>query len=76
MTVLNDESAIRIFQLVTLRSAVKLEALGMKRRGRSATAITKDLFKLKRNLKSIEVLAVLDYAIGKINRGEVEIHKG
>lgn len=63
-------SEIEMFRLLTMRGAVKLECLGMKRRGRSATAIVKDELKLKRSLKSIEVLAVLDYTIAKLNRGE------
>lgn len=58
---------IKLFQLLTLRQAVKLECLGMKRRGKSATVIVKDLLGLKRTLKKIEVLAVLDFAIAKIN---------
>jgi len=49
---------------------VKMEVLGMTRRGRSATAIVKDELGLKRTLKDIEVLAHLDYAIAKLNRGE------
>ena len=70
MSTLNDEKAIAIYRLAVLRSAVKLEVLGMTRRGRSATTIVKKELGLKRSLKSIEVLAVLDYTIAKINRGE------
>jgi hypothetical protein len=70
MTVLNDQTAIEIYRLAVLRGAVKMEVLGMTRRGRSATAIVKDELKLKRSLKSIEVLAHLDYIIAKLNRGE------
>ena len=67
---LDNESAIAIYRLAVLRSAVKMEVLGMTRRGRSATAIVKDELGLKRTLKDIEVLAYLDYAIAKLNRGE------
>ena len=70
MSTLNNETAIAIYRLAVLRSAVKMEVLGMTRRGRSATSIVKDELGLKRSLKSIEVLAVLDYTIAKINRGE------
>lgn len=34
------------FQLVALRGAVKLEKLGMKRRGKSATMIARQMFNL------------------------------
>ncbi len=70
MSTLNNETAIAIYRLAVLRSAVKMECLGMTRRGRSATAIVKKELGLKRTLKSIEVLAILDYTIAKLNRGE------
>jgi len=66
---LSTNRQIKIFQLLTLRQAVKLECLGMKRRGKSATVIVKDMLGLRRNLKSIEVLAVMDYALSRLNKG-------
>lgn len=63
-------NSITLFRLKTLQCAVRMEVLGMTRRGRSATAIVKSELGLKRNLKPVEVLAVLDYALGKIDRGE------
>ena len=40
-------------RLITLRGALKLELLGMKRRGRSAYAIIKDEFGLKGNKQKV-----------------------
>lgn len=42
-TVIDTPEAIERYRLVALRGAVKLEAIGMKRRGRSAKAIAADL---------------------------------
>lgn len=67
-TMIDTQRQIKIFQLLTLRQAVKLECLGMKRRGKSATVIVKDMLGLRRNLKSIEVLAVMDYALSRLNK--------
>jgi hypothetical protein len=61
-----EANPITLYRWTVLRSAVKMECLGMKRRGRSATAIVKDELKLKRSLKSIEVLANIDFHIMKI----------
>ncbi len=46
-TVLNTPAQIQAFRLLTLRSALKLEILGMKRRGPSAHSIIKKEFNLK-----------------------------
>jgi hypothetical protein len=39
-------NALTYFQLVSLKGAVKLEAKGMKRRGKSATMIVRQMFNL------------------------------
>ena len=44
MSVLTDPDKINLFRIKTLRSALKLETLGMARRGRSAYAIIKSEF--------------------------------
>jgi len=44
---LNTPSQIDAFRLLTLRGALRLEVMGMKRRGRSAYAIVKEEFDLK-----------------------------
>jgi hypothetical protein len=44
---------IENFRLLTLRSALRLEVRGMKRRGRSAYAIVKEEFGLKGNKQKV-----------------------
>ena len=44
MSVLTDPDKINMFRIKTLRSGLKLECLGMKRRGRSVYAIIKNEF--------------------------------
>jgi hypothetical protein len=45
--ILNTPNQIDAFQLLTLRGALRLEVMGMKRHGRSAYAIVKEEFDLK-----------------------------
>jgi hypothetical protein len=45
--------SIAVYRLIVLRSALRLEKLGMKRRGRSALAIVKEEFGLKGNRDSV-----------------------
>jgi hypothetical protein len=47
------------FQILALYQAVKLEVIGLKRRGRSATVIAKELLGMPRNTKRELVLARL-----------------
>ena len=49
MMVINTE----FYRLITLRSALELEILGMKRRGRSAYSIIKEEFGFKGNKKKV-----------------------
>lgn len=44
---LTDQEAIALYRMATLRAALKLEVLGMKRRGRSVFAIVKEENNLK-----------------------------
>ena len=44
---------ISFFRLVALKGALKLETLGMKRRGRSAYSIVKEEFGFKGNKKKV-----------------------
>lgn len=55
---------VRFARLLALRGAVHLEGLGMKRRGRSATAIVKQEFGIKGNRD--KVLAFLDSEIARM----------
>lgn len=52
-TMLTTPEEISAARLITLRGALKLELLGMKRRGRSAYSIIKDEFGLKGNKQSV-----------------------
>ena len=45
--ILNTPTQIDAFRLLTLRGALRLEVMGMKRHGRSAYAIVKEEFDLK-----------------------------
>lgn len=47
-------------QLVALRASVKLEILGMKRSGRSATVIAKELLGMKKSALKQDVLNQLN----------------
>lgn len=49
----NTPESINAFRLLTLRGALKLEVLGMKRRGPSALSIVKREFGFKGNAKSV-----------------------
>lgn len=62
---------IEYFRLKTLRSAVKLETLGMKRRGTSAMKIVKTELGLKLSTKGVDVLAALDARIEEYAQGQV-----
>ena len=62
-SVLNKKDEILQFRLLTIRSGVRLEALGMTKRGKSCTAIAKEMLGLSRNTKRDEVLQALDALI-------------
>ena len=53
MITLETPEQIAMFRLLSLKSALKLECLGMKRRGQSAYAIVKAELGLKGNKKSV-----------------------
>lgn len=61
--VLNTPEQIEMFRLVTLRAAVKLECLGMKRSGRPATVIARELLGLPKSTRKEQVLAALNEAM-------------
>lgn len=52
-TMLTTPEEISAARLITLRGALKLELLGMKRRGRSAYSIIKEEFGLKGNKQRV-----------------------
>jgi len=53
IVIIDDKESIKIHRLCTLKGALKLEILGMKRRGRSAYSIIKEEFNLKGNRKKV-----------------------
>ena len=53
MTIITGKENIDKFRLVTLKHALKLEILGMKRRGKSAYAIIKAEFDLTGGKKKV-----------------------
>jgi hypothetical protein len=59
-TTIKGSENITLFRLITLKHALKLETLGMKKRGKSAYAIVKEEFNLKGNKqKVIEQLEII-----------------
>lgn len=67
--VLNKKDEILQFRLITLRAGVKLEALGGKKRGKSCTAIVREMLGYPRNTPRAELIQALDALINtyKIN---------
>lgn len=63
---LTTPAQIQLFQLVQLKAMIKLEALGMTRKGRSATVVAKELLGLKKSTKREVVLALV---VAKIEEG-------
>jgi len=53
MQVYDNARAIARFRMRALHGALKLETLGMKRKGRSAYSIVKEEFKLKGNKEKV-----------------------
>jgi len=51
--ILNTPSQIDAFRLLTLRGALRLEVMGMKRHGRSVYSIVKEEFDLKGNKQKV-----------------------
>jgi hypothetical protein len=60
---MTDKDKILQYRLLTIRSGVRLEALGMKKSGKSCTAIAKEMLGYSRNTKREEVLQALDALI-------------
>ena len=53
MIIADTPDKINMFRLLSLKGALKLEMVGMKRRGRSAYAIIKDEFGFKGNREKV-----------------------
>jgi hypothetical protein len=59
MTMLHTPKQIELARLATLRAAVRLELVGMKRNGRPASAIARELLGLPPRTNKAAVLAAL-----------------
>ena len=67
MTTYDDPQAIAHFRMKTLRGALKLEILGMKKNGRSVYSIVKEEFGFKGNKQ--KVLEQLEQKLGLNTQG-------
>ncbi len=65
MTALTTPEQIALFRIAALKSAVKLEMMGLRRsnKGRSATAIAREEMGLKKSAHRAEVLRALEAAL-------------
>jgi len=63
MWIADTPKKIAFVRLVALRGAVKMEALGLKRSGRSATVIAKELLGLSKGARRQSVIDALTAAI-------------
>ena len=61
-------SGIHLFRLITLRGAIRMEAMGMKRKGTPATVIVRKMFKLGSGASRTEVLARLQQEIEEFQK--------
>ncbi len=66
-TIVTNPDAIRAVQIVAQRGAVKLEKLGMTRRGPSITSQLKKHYGLKRSASYDDVIAQLNSDLATIN---------
>jgi hypothetical protein len=73
--VASTPESIFFTRLLALRGAVKLEMRGMKRRGRSASVVAKELLGISKSARRKKVLEKLDEAIEQMkaeHRGELQ----
>jgi hypothetical protein len=61
--ILNTPDQIELYRICVIKQSVKLESLGMKRHGRSATSIARGMLGLGRNAKHSIVLEKLNELI-------------
>ena len=71
-TTITGSENISLFRLITLKHALKLETLGMKKRGKSAYAIVKEEFNLKGNKQKVYEQLENIINIMKANNKEIE----
>ena len=64
--IIDSQHEIELYRLLVLKSALKMEILGMKRRGRSAYSIIKEELNIKGNRQKI--LKQLEEILVSINK--------
>jgi hypothetical protein len=64
--VLTERDQILRYRMTVLRSGIKLEKLGMKKRGRSCTAITREMLGMP-NAKRDDLIAALTALINEFS---------
>ena len=71
MTTITGERNIQVARMITLKGMLKMEVLGMKRKGRSAYAIVKDHYGLKGNKERVleQFTQLVDEAKEEIRHG-------
>lgn len=57
--VLTHRDQILRYRMIVLRKGIELEKRGMKKRGRSCTAITREMFGMPKNTKRDDLIAAL-----------------
>ena len=65
MTMLTTPEQMAAFQMAQLKQMVKLEGLGMTRRGRSATVIAKEILGLKKSTRREVVMQAIEAELAK-----------
>lgn len=66
MTVIDTPEGIQFAKLCALRGAVKMELRGMRRRGRSATVLAKELLGLQNSTSREKTLEALNREINRL----------
>ena len=61
--VITEKDKILQYRLIVIRSGVRLEALGMKKNGKSCTATAREMLGYPRNTKRAEIMQALDALI-------------
>lgn len=61
---------IPLFRLHALRAALKMQIVGLRRRGRQASTIIKEEFGIPKNKSLKETLAILDKVIEDVTQNE------
>jgi hypothetical protein len=61
--ILSTPEQIARYRIAALRAAVKMELMGLRRKGRSATAIAREEMGLKKSAPRKEVLEALEQAL-------------